>query len=108
MLKLTVSPGEFLMIGEDIKIIFAGGDKNQIPIAIEAPRDRSIIRSSATKIIGFEGIDKQPKPYKEKPLSDEAKRKITAIVAAEHVKEKKKREAEVAKTQQIKRKAAQD
>ncbi len=80
MLKLTVSPGDFIMIGEDIKVIIGGGEKANIPIAIDAPRDRAIIRSSAKHRIGFANIDKEPKPYVEKTLSDEAKKKITAIV----------------------------
>lgn len=88
MLKLSVSPGEFLMIGDDIKIIFAGGEKKSIPIAIEAPRERSIIRSSATKIHGFEGIRSQKKPYVEKPLSDEAKKKMTAIIREDRRKQR--------------------
>ena len=81
MLKLTVSPGEFIMIGEDIKIIFGGGEKTNIPIAIDAPRDKAIIRNTAKHKMGFANIDKEPKPYVEKALSDEAKKKITAIVA---------------------------
>lgn len=91
MLKLSVSPGEFLMIGEDIKIIFGGGEKKTIPIAIEAPRERSIIRSSATKIYGFEELKNQEKPYVERPLSDEAKRKMTAIVRADRRRQRQER-----------------
>lgn len=81
MLKLTILPGEFLMIGEDIKIIFAGSDKSKIPIAIEAPKEKAIIRSSAKEIRGFDGMDKVEKPYIEKlPLSKEAHAKIKQIV----------------------------
>ncbi len=80
MLKLTISPGEFLMIGEDIKIIFCGGERNKIPIAVEAPKEKNILRSSAVEKRGIESIHKQPKPYIEKTLSDEAKKKITAVV----------------------------
>lgn len=90
MLKLTVSPGEFLMIGEDIKIIFAGSDRSKIPIAIEAPRERAIVRSSAKEVQGFEGIEKIAKPYIEKqPLSGEAQAKIKAIVAEDRKKSTK-------------------
>lgn len=80
MLKLTVSPGEFVMIGNEIRIIFGGGDRSRIPIAIEAPRELDIIRNTAVKKRGFEGIEEQPRPYCESPLSEEAKRQITAIV----------------------------
>lgn len=81
MLKLTVSPGEFIMIGEDIKIIFAGGDKKSIPVAIDAPRDRAIIRNTARHIKGFEGVDFGGATRTERPLSKEAKRQITAVIA---------------------------
>ena len=81
MLKLTVSPGDFIMIGEDIKIIFGGGEKANIPVAIDAPREKAIIRNTAKHKVGFDGIDKEPKPYVEKTLSAEAKRQITAIVS---------------------------
>lgn len=68
MLKLTVSPGEYLLIGDDIKIIFAGGQNTRIPIVIDAPKDKNIIRSSAGHVIGFEGIlEKQAKPYLDPP-----------------------------------------
>ncbi len=91
MLKLTVSPGEFLMIGNDIKIIFAGGERKKIPIAVDAPRDFDIIRSSATAKRNFEGIEREPKPYVEKGLSAEAKKKITAIVAEDRWHQKQER-----------------
>ena len=67
MLKLTVSPGEFLMIGEDIKIIFCGGERQNIPIAVEAPKEKSILRSSAVVKRGIPNMEQQPKPYIEKP-----------------------------------------
>lgn len=91
MLKLTVSPGEYLMIGDDIKIIFAGGGKNKIPIAVDAPKDRDIIRSSAADKRGFAGIESQPGPYTEKTLSEEARKKISAIVAEDRWKQKQMR-----------------
>ncbi len=81
MLKLTVSPGDFIMIGEDIKVIFGGGGKANIPIVIDAPRERAIVRNTAKKKIGFSYLDKEPKPYVESTLSDEAKKQISAIVA---------------------------
>lgn len=93
MLKLTVSPGEFLMIGDDIKIVFCGGEKNHIPIAVEAPKEKSIIRSSAVDRRGFQGIERQPRPYVEKPLSDEAKRKVTAIVIEDRWKSRQENRA---------------
>lgn len=45
-------------------------------------------RSSATKIRGFEGIRNEKKPYVEKPLSEEAKKKLTAIVKEDRWKQR--------------------
>lgn len=88
MLKLTVSPGDFIMIGQDIKIIFAGGDRSRIPLAIEAPKDTPIVRNTANHKKGFDNVDFGKKPYVEKGLSAEARKKITAIVAEDRWKNK--------------------
>ncbi len=88
MLKLTVSPGDFLMIGEDIKIIFCGGERSNIPIAVEAPREKSILRSNTVDTRGIQVAARQPKPYVEKPISEEAKRKVTAILAEDRWKQR--------------------
>lgn len=47
MLRLTVSPEEYLMINDNIKIIFLGGSKNNLRIMIDAPREVNIVRSAA-------------------------------------------------------------
>ncbi|MBO5484921.1 MAG: carbon storage regulator [Lachnospiraceae bacterium] len=46
MLRLTVSTEEYLMIGNDIKIVFLGGTKNHLRIMVDAPKDMDILRSS--------------------------------------------------------------
>ena len=45
MLRLTVSPEEYLMIGDNIKVVFLGGTKNHLRIMVDAPRDVDIMRS---------------------------------------------------------------
>lgn len=53
MLKLQVKePGEYLMIGEDIKVIFTGWSKNYLRIMVEAPREISVVRSKAAEKAG--------------------------------------------------------
>ncbi len=47
MLKLTMRPEEYIQIGENIKVIFVGGSKNNIHIMIDAPKECSIVRSPA-------------------------------------------------------------
>ena len=39
MLKLTLQPGEYLTIGDDIKVIFSGGSANNIHLLVDAPRN---------------------------------------------------------------------
>ena len=47
MLRLTVSPEEYLMINDNIKIVFLGGSKNNLQIMVDAPREVNIVRSAA-------------------------------------------------------------
>ena len=44
MLNLTIKPGEYFVIGEDIRVIFAGGTANNARVMIDAPRSYSIVR----------------------------------------------------------------
>ena len=44
MLNLTVKPGEYFVIGEDIRVIFAGGSANNARVMIDAPRSYNIVR----------------------------------------------------------------
>ena len=37
-LKLTVRPGEYLLIGDDIKLVFAGGSSRNLRILVDAPK----------------------------------------------------------------------
>lgn len=46
MLRLTVSTEEYLMIGDNIKVVFLGGTKNHLRIMVDAPKDINIVRSS--------------------------------------------------------------
>ncbi len=46
MLRLTVSTEEYLMLGDDIKIVFLGGTGKHLRIMIDAPREVNIVRSS--------------------------------------------------------------
>lgn len=77
MLKLTLRPGEFIDIGENIRVIFSGGSSNNIHLLVDAPRELNIARSSA-------GDKNVPSPYfKEKGISEEAKRQIREILRRE-------------------------
>ena len=49
MLKLTLRPGEFIDIGENVRVIFSGGSANNIHLLVDAPKEVNIARSSAGK-----------------------------------------------------------
>lgn len=82
MLKLTLRQGEFIDIGENIRVIFSGGSSNNIHLLIDAPREINVARSSA-------GENRKTPYYKEKGISEEAKREITEIIRREKRNEKK-------------------
>jgi len=67
MLRLTVSPEEYLLIGDEIKIIFLGGTKNHLRIMVDAPREMSVLRSPVleSQITDPEERAKLPKYYRE-------------------------------------------
>lgn len=65
MLRLTVSTEEYLMIGEDIRLVFLGGTGKHLRIMIDAPRDKNIVRSTVLEknITNPEEKTKLPKYY---------------------------------------------
>lgn len=67
MLRLTVSTEEYLMIGEDVKLVFLGGTGKHLRIMVDAPKDKNIIRSTVLErnITDPEERAKLPKYYAE-------------------------------------------
>lgn len=47
MLKLSLKPGEYITLGDNIKIIFSGGSANNIHLLVDAPREINVARNSA-------------------------------------------------------------
>ena len=45
MLKLTIKPGEYINIGDDVRVIYSGGSEGNILLLIDAPRELNIVRS---------------------------------------------------------------
>lgn len=77
MLKLSLKPGEYITLGDNIKIVFSGGSANNIHLLVDAPREVNIARSNAGKA-------KKPSPYyKEKGISKTAQREIAEILMRE-------------------------
>lgn len=67
MLRLTVSTEEYLMIGEDIKLVFLGGTGKHLRIMVDAPKDKNIVRSTVLErsITDPEERAKLPRYYAE-------------------------------------------
>ena len=47
MLKLSLKPGEYITLGDNIKIVFSGGSANNIHLLVDALREVNIVRSIA-------------------------------------------------------------
>ncbi len=83
MLRLTVSTEEYLMIGENIKLVFLGGTKNHLRIMVDAPKEVNIVRSTVleNQIVDPEEKAKLPKYYAEpKPDDKYLKKKKPRII----------------------------
>lgn len=100
MLKLTVKAGEYLLIGEDIKLVFAGGSSNNLHILVDAPKSKNIVRSTALEKYGMAAEPgNEVRYYKDRDISTEAQEKIKAILMEDR---KKARKAERAKDPKVK------
>lgn len=94
MLKLSVKPGEYVLIGEDIKVVFTGGSSNNLRILVDAPKAYNIVRSEALARYGMAAEPgNEVKHYRDRELSPEAKEKIRAILMAERKKARREERA---------------
>lgn len=84
MLKLTIKPGEFIDIGENIRVVYSGGTEGNIHLLIDAPRELNIVRS---KVLARKSAESDKKvsrfvsPYYAEPnLSQETLTKIRHLI----------------------------
>ena len=77
MLRMSVSTEEFLMIGDDVRIVFLGGTGNHIRIMIDAPKEIPIVRSKAMekRLADPELKALIPKYYREEEHPEKYKKK---------------------------------
>lgn len=75
MLKLSLKPGEYIDIGENVRVIFSGGSANNIHLLVDAPKEVNIARSTAGRA--------DTSYYREKGISEDAKREIREILRRE-------------------------
>ena len=77
MLKLTLKPGDFIDIGNEIRVVFSGGSANNIHLLVDAPRELNIARNTVSR-------NRRPSPYyKESGISEEAQKEIVNILKRE-------------------------
>ncbi|MCM1106863.1 MAG: carbon storage regulator [Blautia sp.] len=78
MLKLSLHPGEYINIGDDIRVVLAGGIGNNIQLLVDAPKEIPIARSSMG-----DGRKKPTGYYRDAALSEEAQQQIVEIIMRE-------------------------
>ncbi len=47
MLRLSVNKNEYLMVGQDVRITFLGGNENTLKLMVDAPREINVARGKA-------------------------------------------------------------
>lgn len=63
MLRLTVSTQDYVMIGEDIKIVFLGGSKNHTRIMLDVPKELNVVRSKVLENSVTDAKEKEQLPH---------------------------------------------
>ena len=63
MLKLTIKPGEYINIGDDVRVIYSGGSEGNIHLLIDAPRELNIVRSKVLARNTANSTRRSPGPY---------------------------------------------
>lgn len=89
MLKLTVKAGEFIQIGDDIRVVYTGGGDGNAKFLIDAPKSLNVARSSALEKHGLLPEEDRNRYYKESHLSKESKERITQLYLKERARMKK-------------------
>ncbi len=85
MLRLTVNVEDYLMLGDDIRIVFLGRSGNHIRVMVDAPKDVNVVRGSAIekRIEDPELRAKLPKYYRQEEHPEKYKKKKVVIVTAD-------------------------
>lgn len=76
MLKISLKQGQYVNIGENIRVVYVGGSGNHGRLLIDAPRDVRIARCTVEQ-------DPQRRAdsyYPEAPISKEAQEEIKRIL----------------------------
>ena len=82
MLRMSVKNGEYIMVGDDVKIVFLGGGGGQTRIMVDAPKEVNIVRSKAIekRIEDPELLAKMPKYYLQEEHPEKYKKKSKIVI----------------------------
>ena len=90
LLKLSLKQGEYLNIGDNIRVVYAGGAGNHIRLLVDAPRDVNIARNKTET-----NPERRKDTYYAEPgISRVAQAEIKKILWNERMKAEAKRDAE--------------
>lgn len=83
MLRLTMSTEEYLMIGDNVKIVFLGGSRNHLRIMVDAPKEVDVVRSRVieNKITDEELRAKLPKYYAAPEIPEKFRKPKNIVIA---------------------------
>lgn len=76
MLKLSLREGEYLNIGDNIRVVYAGGTGNHARLLVDAPKNINIARNKAE----LNPERRKDVYYSEPKISKEAQEKIKRIL----------------------------
>ena len=90
MLKLSLKQGQYVNIGDNIRVVYVGGSGNHAKLMIDAPREVNIARST----VETDPARRQQTYYAEPRISKEAQQEIKRILWNERMKAEAKKDAE--------------
>ena len=76
MLKLSLKQGQYVNIGDNIRVVYVGGSGNHARLLIDAPRELNIARSTTEE----NPARKRETYYAEPGISREAQQEIKRIL----------------------------
>ena len=82
MLKLSLKQGQYVNIGDNIRVVYVGGSGNHARLLIDAPRELNIARSTTEE----NPARKRETYYAEPGISREAQQEIKRILWNERMK----------------------
>lgn len=90
MLKLSLREGEYLNIGDNIRVVYVGSNGKNGRFLIDAPRELNIVRSK----VEAKEERKRNNYYPDPEISEQAQKEIQRIIWKEKQKKAKNKEAD--------------